>query len=97
MDQGGDYLLAVKSNQGKLREAIVKAFAFQRANNTEKSVIEHGHGRTECRQCYVIDSKNLVGDFSTWKGLKYIIMVENCRLEKGKPIELEYRYYVSGQ
>ncbi|WP_351123220.1 ISAs1 family transposase [Shewanella sp. T24-MNA-CIBAN-0130] len=97
VDQGGDYLLAVKSNQGKLREAIVKAFAFQRANNTDKSVIEHGHGRTECRQCYVIDSKNLLGDFSKWKELKNIVMVESCRLEKGKPIELEYRYYISSK
>mgnify|MGYP003641885295 FL=1 len=24
-------------------------------------------------------------------------MVENCRLEKGKPIELEYRYYISSK
>ena len=64
VEQGGDYLLAVKSNQGKLREAIVKAFSFQRSSNTDKSTIEQGHGRTECRQCYVIDSTNLVGDFS---------------------------------
>jgi predicted transposase YbfD/YdcC len=24
-------------------------------------------------------------------------MVESCRLEKGKPIELEYRYYISSK
>jgi|TARA_R110002124_G_scaffold273953_1_gene443579 hypothetical protein len=24
-------------------------------------------------------------------------MVESCRLEKGKPIELEYRYYISSE
>ena len=47
VEQGGDFLLAVKSNQGKLREAIVKAFSSQRANNTDKSTIEQGHGRTE--------------------------------------------------
>jgi predicted transposase YbfD/YdcC len=27
VDQGGDYLLDVKSNQGKLRQAIEKAFS----------------------------------------------------------------------
>jgi predicted transposase YbfD/YdcC len=62
-EQGGDYLLAVKSNQGKLREAIVTAFSFQRANNTDKPTIEHGHRRIESRQCYVVESTNLVGDF----------------------------------
>jgi|TARA_R110000796_G_scaffold240445_1_gene361513 hypothetical protein len=97
VEQGGDYLLAVKSNQGKLREAIVKAFSFQRANNTDKSAIGHGHGRIECRQCYVIDSTNLAGDFSKGKGLKNIVMLESCRLEKRKPIEFEYRYYISSK
>jgi hypothetical protein len=97
VEQGGDYLLDVKSNQGKMHEAIVKAFSFLRANNTDKPAIERGHGRTECRQCYVIDSTNLIGDFSKWKGLKNIVMVESGRLEKGKPIELEYRYYISSK
>jgi hypothetical protein len=68
VEQDGDYLLTVKSNQGKLREAIVKAFAFKRANNTDKSIIENGHGGTECRQCYIIDSKYLVGGFQSEKG-----------------------------
>jgi predicted transposase YbfD/YdcC len=82
VEQGGDYLLAVKSNQGKLREAIVKTFSFLRANNTDKSAIKHDHGQTECRQCYVIDSTNLAGDFSKWKGLKISLWLKVVALKK---------------
>ncbi|PHX04432.1 hypothetical protein VSPL_39720 [Vibrio splendidus] len=35
------------------------------------------------------------GNFSRWKDLKSIIMVESFRLEKGKALDLEYRYYIS--
>lgn len=38
---------------------------------------------------------NLEGNFSRWKDLKSIVMVENFRLEKGKALDLEYRYYIS--
>lgn len=40
VDQGGDYLLAVKSNQGKLRQAIEKAFSSQRANVADNISLE---------------------------------------------------------
>lgn len=59
--------------------------------------IEQGHGRLETRQSYVFDSTKLEGNFFRWKGLKSIVMVENFRLEKGKPVELEYRYYISSK
>ena len=95
VEQGGDYLLAVKSNQGKLRQAIEIAFSSQRANVADDLSIEQGHGRVESRLCYVFDSTRLEGNFSGWKGLKSIVMVENFRLEKGKSVELEYRYYIS--
>lgn len=39
----------------------------------------------------------LEGNFSRWKGLKSVIMVENFRYHKGKVAELEYRYYISSK
>ncbi|MEZ9895627.1 ISAs1 family transposase, partial [Vibrio lentus] len=93
----GDYLLAVKSNQGKLRQAIEKAFSSQRANVVDEISLKQGHGRIESRQCYVFDSTKLEGNFSRWKALKSIVMVENFRLEKGKSVDLEYRYYISSK
>ncbi|NLS58900.1 ISAs1 family transposase, partial [Vibrio aestuarianus subsp. francensis] len=97
VDQGGDYLLAVKSNQGKLRQSIEKAFASERANMADSISLETHHGRIESRQCYVADSAKLEGDFKRWKGLQRIVMVENYRLVKGKEVDLEYRYYISSK
>ncbi len=97
VEQGADYLLAVKCNQGSLRQAVEKAFSSQRANVADDLSLELGHRRIESRQCYVCDSSKLVGNFSRWKGLKSIVMVENFRLEKGKTVDLEYRYYISSR
>lgn len=96
-DKGGDYLLAVKSNQGKLRKAVKKAFSKERANLADTVVFEKSHGRIESRQCYVVGSNKLEGDFSRWANLKSIVMVENFRFEKGKKLDLEYRYYISSK
>ncbi len=40
VEQGGDYLLAVKSNQGKLRQALENAFSSQRANVADTISLE---------------------------------------------------------
>lgn len=97
VEQGGDYLLAVKNNQGKLRQAVEGAFSHQRSHVEETANIEKGHGRVEARRCYVLDKKELDGNFSRWKGLKTIVMVENFRCIKGKEISLDYRYYISSK
>lgn len=97
IEQDADYLLAVKNNQGKLRKAVEQAFAKQRASKPENLKTEQGHGRIEVRQSYVLSSETLEGNFSRWKGLKSVIMVENFRYHKGKVAELEYRYYISSK
>ncbi|ODP96449.1 hypothetical protein BGL48_02925 [Salinivibrio sp. SS3] len=55
VEQGGDYLLAVKQNQGKLANAITAAFSEQHRTFNDDAVFEHSHGRIESRQCYVLD------------------------------------------
>lgn len=99
VDQGGDYLLAVKGNQSKLARAAQALFKEQRAatpDNQELKTETH-HGRIESRRCYVIDSEQLAGNFSRWKGLKTVAMVERFRTEKGRAVQLEYRYYISSK
>ena len=95
--QGGDYLLAVKNNQTTLRKAIEKVFSDHRAKFNDKVKFDNQHGRYEARQCYVIDSSALGGNFSRWKSLKSIVMIESARKEKGKELTLEYRYYISSK
>lgn len=97
--QGADYLLAVKNNQGNLSKAIKKAFANHRSGaiGETKHRLEQGHGRIESRQCHVLSKEALDGDFSRWKGLTSIVMIENYRAVKGKGLTLEYRYYISSK
>ncbi|EDP99546.1 putative transposase [Shewanella benthica KT99] len=99
VNKGADYLLAVKENQGGLSKAIKQVFRSHRAEPIEfsSSPLEKSHGRVETRQCFVLDATDLQGDFSRWKGLNKIIMVESSRAVKGKPISLEYRYYISSK
>lgn len=95
--KGGDYLLAVKGNQGKLARAVQAAFAPSRRTpiDNESCQIEKQKGRIEARTCHVLSASELEGDFTSWSGLTSIVMVEHYRVAKGKEAELEYRYYIS--
>lgn len=99
VEQGGDYLLAVKGNQNKLSKAIQDSFCSLRNNplNVDELKTEKHHGRIESRVCHVLDAQHLEGDFSRWKGLTTLAMVTSFRTEKGKATSLEYRYYISSK
>ena len=45
----------------------------------ERITAEQRYGRIEVRQAYVLSSEALDGNFSRWKGMKSIVMVENFR------------------
>lgn len=99
VEQGGDYLLAVKGNQNKLSKAVQESFRSLRDNslNFEELKTERHHGRIESRVCHVLDACSLEGDFSRWNGLTTLAMVTSFRTEKGKSTSLEYRYYISSK
>lgn len=99
VQQGGDYLLAVKGNQERLAKAVRAAFSSHRqaAVDMDQWQIEKHHGRVESRKCHVLSAEQLEGNFSSWTGLFSIVMVENFRAEKGKKPTLEYRYYISSK
>ncbi|MFI3245849.1 MAG: ISAs1 family transposase [Ferrimonas sp.] len=95
--KGGDYLLSVKGNQGKLAASIQSAFSSRRRDpiDWDRYQVEKQKGRIEARTCHVLSARELEGDFSTWDRLASLVMVENYRATKGKAPELEYRYYIS--
>lgn len=99
VEQGGDYLLAVKGNQNKLSKAVQASFRSLRDNslNVEELKTEKHHGRIESRVCHVLDACSLEGNFSHWNGLTTLAMITSFRAEKGKPTSLEYRYYISSK
>lgn len=99
VQQGGDYLLAVKGNQERLAKAVRAAFSSHRQAGVDMDQwqTEKHHGRVESRTCHVLSAEQLEGNFSSWTGLSSIVMVENFRAEKGKKPTLEYRYYISSK
>ncbi len=72
--QGGDYLFAVKGNQGWLNKAFEEKFPLKELNNPEHdsyAICEKSHGREEIRIHIVCDVPDELIDFTfEWKGLK---------------------------
>jgi len=102
IDQGGDYILALKGNQGRLHEQA--AWFFMHLEQGELDVApdvvelqERGHGREETRMCLSIDPSQYPERFSTlddWKGLKSISLVRAER-RIGDKVTQETRYYIA--
>lgn len=98
-DEGADYVLALKDNQGELRADTESIFDRIRKSDREppeacKSVTG-GHDRIETRRCWAVDveEKGLV-DLEGWHELSAVCMVEYERVEDGERA-IERRYYIS--
>jgi predicted transposase YbfD/YdcC len=94
IEEKGDYLLAVKGNQGALEEEIKTAFTKTSPSSTHTSV-DKGHGRVEKRICTVIDNLMFVDEAVHWKGIQSIIRVERERQVIAQNKETnEVQYYI---
>lgn len=96
----GDYVLALKKNQGNLHEEVETVFTLEKKDNFKDvlhdtfTTIEKGHGRIEKRTCTVVDVGNYVSKKDDWEGLKSVVCIESEREIKGKKTR-ELRYYIS--
>lgn len=100
IDQGGDYILALKGNQGTLAEDI-GLFLETEADKKHSSVIEDqhveidcGHGRIETRKCYVSSKIDWLEQKPKWAGLQTVVMIEE-KQEIGDKISFERRLFIS--
>jgi predicted transposase YbfD/YdcC len=105
IDQGGDYLLAVKKNQSHLPEDIVHLFKHAKAENfaaegfDESRTVDKGHVRLEIRQCQLIfhlDWLSYLREGDKWKGLHSVVKIQAERRSTGrrKKKSVETRYYI---
>ena len=65
--QGGDYLFAVKGNQGRLNKAFEEKFPLKELNNPKHdsyAMSEKSHGREETRLHIVCDVPDELIDFT---------------------------------
>jgi predicted transposase YbfD/YdcC len=100
IDKGADYVLALKGNQGSLREDVEVFIAEQEVagfKDTEISqdrTIDGDHDRIETRITTVIHDVEWLQGRHDWPGLKAIVMLESSREISGK-IERETRFYIT--
>jgi len=99
IDQGGDYVLALKGNQGLLAEEVEEAFIDADANDYQgldtdfHETHERGHGRVETCRYWTLGDTESMSQAALWAGLNMIGMVESTRECDGKTTR-EYRFYI---
>lgn len=93
IENNADYILALKANQGYLKEDAENIFKRQKPDSTDE-MIEKGHGRIETRKCEVITQIDFLEDKDKWKNLKSLIRITAQREINGKST-IEDRLYIS--
>ncbi len=103
VEGGGDYLLAVKENQGHLFEDVRYLFevdaaqGFEYAQYSYAKTVNKGHGRLETRECWATEKEeylSLLRKRQQWKGLKSIVRILSQR-QIGEKLEVQTRYFIS--
>ncbi len=106
VDNKADYVLALKGNQGTLREDVEVFAAEQKTNGfkdtkiSQDQTVDGDHGRIETRTYTVFHDVAWLQERHDWPGLKGIIMVESKREIPGPSpetdkIEQETRFYIT--
>ena len=104
IDNGGDYVLQLKANQGTFYADVYAMFDNEYMDKLDKdceyetfSTIEKSHGRIEKRTCYVLNELAYFTDYiAEWKGLKKIYAVKR-EVEKNGNKTTEISCYLSSK
>jgi predicted transposase YbfD/YdcC len=97
--QQGDYVLALKGNQGDLHQDVQQLFDYAHRQNFRD--IEHdfyetqeqGHGRQEIRRYWVMGNTEYLIGAEKWAKLTTMGCVESQR-QVGDKVTIEMRYYL---
>lgn len=100
VEKKADYVLALKGNQGSLREDVElfaaeqKASGFKDTTVSRHRTVDGDHGRIESRTYTVIQDVAWLQQRHNWPGLRSVVMVESTR-EIGDKVEQETRFYIT--
>ncbi|MDP2750289.1 MAG: ISAs1 family transposase [Nanoarchaeota archaeon] len=95
-----DYVLALKGNQGNLRNEVtgffekVKQPEFNHYIHQADTEIEKDHGRLEIRECTTITNLDWLLEPAQWNALKSIVKIK-ATVMKGEKQTVEERYYIT--
>jgi len=103
VEQGGDYLLSVKENQGHLYEDLECLFRLERGQGSRQGPftyaeqVNKGHGRLEIRQCWATSDPEylaFVREGEKWVRLKTLAMIVTER-QTDDQVEVKTRYFIA--
>jgi predicted transposase YbfD/YdcC len=103
IDQGGDYLLVVKENQGNLHQEIEACFQkaaaedFEGVKHSGYTKTEQGHGRQETRCIVVIEDPPGLTERDKWAGLNVIGLCYSERQEGNGERTFQTRYFIGSK
>jgi predicted transposase YbfD/YdcC len=98
--QGGEYVLALKGNQGSLYADVVAFFTdarerrFAGVAHAAAETVEKDHGRIEKRRYWFVSEIDWLTARHAWEGLHSMGMVERIR-QIGDQVSSEISYYIS--
>ena len=102
VEKKGDYVGALKDNQGSLAEEAKNSFTEEAKGKIKKEGTyyyessEKAHNQIEVRQYYMIKAKQKYDGKKSWKKLRYFVCNEKhtCNIVTGKKVT-ETRYYIT--
>ena len=103
LDQGGDYLLALKNNHKKAYTAVTQHFHQYiehtlpwRGEDNFFDAFDDSHGRTVRRRVWTMTELASLPALAKWPGLHSVIAVESMRTaHREAPVTSDYRFYIS--
>ena len=100
VEKKADYVLALKGNQGTLREDVElfvaeqEAVGFKDSKISREQTVDGDHGRIETRTITVIHDVAWLQQRHNWPGLNALVIVDSVR-ETGDKVERERRFYIT--
>lgn len=97
--QGGEYILSLKGNQGKLSAEVERHFAcadrdgFTLLDHDSHETVDGGHGRVETRRYDVVGDAGWLDPHGQWGGLAAVGRVRSERIVN-KLKSVEERFYI---
>lgn len=101
IEQGGNYVLSLKANHGRLREDASWLFEYNLKQDVVMENIETfdvAHGRQETRRCWLIKDLSYLHttdcNLAAWKNLAAIAVIETLTLREGKEVK-DRRFFLT--
>jgi len=100
-DQGADYVITAKANQGTLYDDLSAFFQecleddFAGVPHRYQKTVDHGHGRQEWRHYYIVEVPEALRTRHAWRDLRSVGMVYAERQVGDGQISGETRFFIT--